>query len=183
MTEAARRHWSSRIAIIGPLALFAAFVILVATQLGRPTQEIVHSKMVGKPLPALNLPGLAGAPGLTTADFTTGKPVLVNVFASWCLPCQAEAAQLAALQKSGVTIHAIAVRDDPVDVAAFLGKHGNPFSRIGLDKTGQTQIAMGSSGVPETFVIDGEGRIRYQHIGEVRAEDLAKLQRELGKAG
>jgi cytochrome c biogenesis protein CcmG/thiol:disulfide interchange protein DsbE len=186
-TPRAQHNWTARLAIIIPFAVFIGFVIMVAGQLGRPTQEVVRSKMVGQPLPEINLPGLdAGgikAAGLTPADFTTGKPVMINLFASWCLPCQAEAPQLARLQAMGVTINAIAVRDAPDDIAGFLNKFGNPFARIGLDTTGKTQIQMGSSGVPETFIIDGKGRIRFQHIGEIRAEDVPELMRKLAEAG
>lgn len=186
-TSGTRANWTMRLAIIVPFAVFIGFVIMVAGQLGRPTQEVVRSKMVGQPLPTITLPGLdAGGitvPGLTPADFATGKPVVINLFASWCLPCQAEAPQLARLQKMGVTISAIAVRDAPDDIAGFLTKFGNPFARIGLDTTGKTQIQLGSSGVPETFIIDGKGRIRHQHIGEVRAEDVPALMRQLAEAG
>jgi cytochrome c biogenesis protein CcmG/thiol:disulfide interchange protein DsbE len=82
----------------------------------------------------------------------------------------------------GATVNGIAVRDAPDDVAAFLAANGNPFARVGLDKTGQTQIALGSSGVPETFVVDGAGVIRYQHIGEIRPEHLPLLMRQLAEA-
>jgi cytochrome c biogenesis protein CcmG, thiol:disulfide interchange protein DsbE len=180
-------NWRLRLAIIIPFAVFIGFVIMVAGQLGRPTQEVIHSKMIGQPLPDIRLPGLSAAgyavPGLAPADFVTGKAVMINVFASWCLPCQAEAPELERLQKMGVTIDAIAVRDAPEDIAGFLGKYGNPFARVGLDTTGKTQIMLGSSGVPETFIVDGKGRIRYQHIGEIRPEDIAELMRQLAEAG
>lgn len=175
-------NWS-RVAIIGPLALFLAFVLLVATQLGRPTQEVVRSQLIGQPLPALALPGHNGGPGLATADLTTGKPAMVNVFASWCLPCQAEAPQLEALRAAGVPLMGIAVRDAPADLSAFLAKFGNPFARIGVDAEGRTQIALGSSGVPETFIVDGKGIIRFQHIGAVTAADVPKLLAEFSRAG
>ncbi|TFU01499.1 DsbE family thiol:disulfide interchange protein [Polymorphobacter arshaanensis] len=173
----------TRLAIYGPLLLFAVFVVFVGSQLGRETRVTVTSKLIGQPMPAVNLPGLGGAPGLTSADFKTGKPVLVNVFASWCIPCRVEAPQLARLTAMGVTVNGIAVRDAPDDVAAFLKTNGNPFTRVGLDKTGQTQITLGSSGVPETFVIDGRGIIRYQHIGEIRPEHIALLMAKLTEAG
>ena len=173
----------SRIAVLGPLALFLGFVLLVATQLGRPTQEVVRSRLIGQPLPAMALPGHEGGPGLATADLTAGRPAMVNVFASWCLPCQAEAPQLAALRAAGVPMMGIAVRDAPADLTAFLAKFGNPFERIGVDSEGRTQIALGSSGVPETFIVDGKGIIRFQHIGAITEADVPKLLAEFAKAG
>ena len=178
----AQPNWTARLAIIIPLALFVIFIIMVAGQLGRETQVIVHSKMIGQPLPALDLPGLGDGPRLTSADFRTGKPVLVNVFASWCIPCRVEAPQLAKMAEMGVTINGIAVRDKPEDVADFLRTTGNVFARVGLDLTGQTQISLGSSGVPESFVIDGKGIIRYQHIGEIRPEHVTILMQQLAAA-
>ena len=88
-----------------------------------------------------------------------------------------------ALQRAGVEINAIASRDTPEDIAIFLNRWGNPYSRIGTDATSKVQLNLGSSGVPETFVIDGNGIIVYQHIGEIRKEDVAKLIKLLEKAG
>ncbi len=176
------RSWLTRLAIYGPLLLFAVFVVFVGSQLGRETRVTITSKLIGQPMPPLALPGLGAAPGLTSADVQRGKPVLVNVFASWCIPCRVEAPQLALLAETGVPVLGIAVRDAPDDVVDFLKANGNPFTRIGLDKTGQTQIALGSSGVPETFVIDGRGIIRYQHIGEIRPEHVALIQQKLAEA-
>lgn len=173
-------NWA-RIAVLGPLALFLGFVLLVASQLGRPTQEVVRSKLIGQPLPVLALPGHAGGPGLSSADLAAGKPTMINVFASWCLPCQAEAPQLAALRASGVPLMGIAVRDAPADLTAFLAKFGDPFTRIGVDAEGKTQIALGSSGVPETFIVDGKGIIRFQHIGAITPADVPKLLAEFAK--
>jgi cytochrome c biogenesis protein CcmG, thiol:disulfide interchange protein DsbE len=165
-----------------PLALFVGLVVLMAGNLGKPQQAVVRSHLMGKPVPALALEGVGGAQGLTNADLASGKPVLLNLFASWCLPCAVEAPQLEALRAKGATIHAIAVRDQPADVAGFLEKHGNPFVRIGQDPGGRMMIAFGASGVPETFVVDGKGIIRFQHLGEIRAEHVPMLIAELEKA-
>ncbi|WP_199553887.1 DsbE family thiol:disulfide interchange protein [Sandaracinobacteroides hominis] len=165
-----------------PLALFAGLFVLMFGGLGKPQQAVIRSHMIGKPAPEFALEGAGGRPGLATADLVTGKPVLVNVFASWCLPCAVEAPQLQALKDGGATLLGIAVRDTPQNVAGFLAKHGNPFDRIGLDTNGRLLLGFGASGVPETYVIDGRGIIRYQHIGEVRPEHVQMLLAELEKA-
>ena len=166
-----------------PLGLFAAFVALVLVGLLRPADREVASAMIGKPLPNFALPpALPDRPGLASSDLATGKPKLLNVFASWCVPCAVEAPQLAQLRARGVEIDAVAVRDRREDLAAFLARNGNPFARIGADDVSSVQLAIGSSGVPETFVIDGRGIIRHQHIGEVRPEDVAVLLAKLAEA-
>ncbi len=172
----------NRLLLWVPLALFAFFAGLAAYMLTQQKDEFVESAMIGQPLPTFDLPAAVdGLPGAAKSDFT-GKPKLLNVWASWCLPCIAEAPQLDALKKQGVEIVGIAIRDRPEDVANFLGKYGNPYSRIGSDKISEVQLAIGSSGVPETFVIDAKGVIRYQHIGDIREDDVSKLLAELEKA-
>lgn len=167
-----------------PLLLFAGFLGVAAYQLTQPKDDFVHSAMIGEPLPPFELPpAIEGTPGVSTADFRDGKPRLLNIWASWCLPCIAEAPQLERLKQEGVEIVGIAIRDRPEDVAAFLARHGNPYTRIGADDLSQVQLAIGSSGVPETFVIDGEGVIRYQHIGDIRAEHVPILLGKLREAG
>ncbi len=167
-----------------PLALFGAFFVLVIWGLVRPADREVASAFIGKPLPQFALEAAAdGRPGLATADFRTGKPKLLNVFASWCVPCAVESPQLDALAKRGVEINGVAIRDRSTDVARFLATNGNPFTRIGKDDLSEVQLGIGSSGVPETFVIDGKGVIRYQHIGEIRAEDMDLILRKLAEAG
>ena len=171
-----------RLLIWAPLVLFALVFGLVAGGLLKPGDRTVHSAMVGKPVPALALPALVpGKPGIVTAELK-GKPRLLNVFASWCIPCIAEAPQLMKLKRAGVEIDAIAIRDTPEAVQAFLARHGDPYARIGDDKASRAQLALGSSGVPETFVIDGEGRIAYQHIGDIREDDVPMLLGQLEKA-
>ncbi|WP_213979966.1 DsbE family thiol:disulfide interchange protein [Sphingomonas sp. dw_22] len=172
-----------RVLIWLPLALFALVFALVASGLVKPGDRMVHSAMVGKPMPALDLPALVpGKGGIATADFGKGKPRLLNVFASWCIPCIAEAPQLMKLKAAGAEIDAVAVRDTAEAVQAFLKQNGDPYTRIGDDKASTAQLALGSSGVPETFVIDARGRIAYQHIGDIREENVPALLAELEKA-
>lgn len=167
-----------------PLALFFGFVGLVALGLYRPASRDVRSAMVGKPMPGFALvAAVPNHPGLALGDLRGGKPRLVNVFASWCVPCAVEAPQLARLKASGVEIDGIAIRDHPADVTAFLARNGDPFTRIGSDPVSAVQVAMGSSGVPETFVVDGHGVIRHQTIGDIRPEDVPVLLRTLAEAG
>jgi len=157
---------------------------VAAIQLIHPASTDVRSAMVGKPLPQFSLPAAsAERPGLASADFHDGKPKLLNVFGSWCVPCVAEAPQLAALERSGATIFAVDLRDHPEDLAEFLAANGNPFARIGADEVSKVPVELGSSGVPESFVIDGNGVIRYQHIGDIRPEDVPMILDKLREAG
>jgi len=159
-----------------PLVLFAALAGLFVYGMLRPEGRVIPSKLVGKPLPEFSLPqGASDRPPLASAEFRKGGPRLLNIFASWCVPCAAESAQLTVLAREGVPIDGIAIRDARPDVDGFLARWGNPYSHIGLDARSEVQIALGSSGVPETFVIDGRGRIVHQHVGEIRAEDVPKL--------
>jgi cytochrome c biogenesis protein CcmG/thiol:disulfide interchange protein DsbE len=180
-TEAAKRPG---LAVWLPLGLFAGFLVLVMVGLYWPADREVSSAFIGKPLPAFDLPPAADdRPGLATAQFKEGgKPRLLNIFASWCVPCKVEAPQLAALAQQGVEIDGVAIRDRREDVAGFLAQYGNPFKRIGKDDLSQVQLAIGSSGVPETFVVDSKGIIRYQHIGDIRAEDVPMILRKLAEA-
>lgn len=166
-----------------PLCTFAAIVAVIAWGLYRPADRAVHSAMVGKPLPEFTLPSIApGKPGVSTADFRRGTPRLLNVFASWCVPCIAEAPQLLTLRAAGVPIDAIAIKDTSANVAAFLRRNGDPYAGIGSDAHSRVQLALGSSGVPETFVVDGRGVIVQQHIGDIRADDVPALLKALADA-
>jgi cytochrome c biogenesis protein CcmG/thiol:disulfide interchange protein DsbE len=167
-----------------PLLAFAAFVALVAYGLRNPAEREVRSALIGKPVPEFNLPpAIEGQPGLARADLADGKVRLVNIFASWCVPCAVEAPQLAALKAAGVEVVGVAIRDKPADLKAFLDRNGNPFSRIGADNVSAIQFQLGSSGVPESFVVDGQGVIRYQHIGEIRSEQVPVILAKVEEAG
>lgn len=166
-----------------PLGLFVIFFGFVAYGLIQPSDRVITSKLVGKPLPDFTLPpGHDGQEGLASANFREGQPRLLNVFASWCIPCIAEAPVLMRMRQMGVPIEGVAIRDRPQDIARFLEKNGNPYNRIGSDVDGRVQISMGSSGVPETFVIDGRGIIRHQHIGDIRPENVPEILKKLEEA-
>ena len=166
-----------------PLALLLLFGAVVAWRLANPPDTVIRSKLEGRPLPSFALPAaLPGRPGLADGDFRQGAPRLLNVFASWCVPCIAEAPMLMELKRRGAPIEAIAVRDRPGDIARFLARHGDPFGRIGADLDSRVQLALGSAGVPETFVIDGRGIVRFQHIGPIMPGDVPTLLAELEKA-
>lgn len=159
-----------------PLLVFAVFLSVFAFGLNREPETAIRSQMIGKPMPDFALrPSVPGHAGLSSADLRTGQPRLVNVFASWCVPCRAEAPQLMALKQRGIPIEGVAIRDRSEDVANFLASWGDPFDRIGADPESRVQFALGSSGVPETFVVDGKGIIRHQHIGDIRSEHMAAI--------
>ncbi|MBS0481004.1 MAG: redoxin family protein [Proteobacteria bacterium] len=166
-----------------PLLLFAGFVGLVMVGLYRPASREVKSAMVGKPLPEFTLKqAVPDRPALSHTDMIGGKPRLLNIFASWCVPCAAEAPQLEALRRQGVEIDGVAIRDKTDDLKGFLARNGNPYARIGSDEVSAIQFAVGSSGVPESFVIDARGIIRYQHIGDITAEQVPMILARLKEA-
>ena len=173
----------NRLIYIVPLALFAFFAGLAGYMLTQEKAQTIPSQMVEQPLPEFTLPpAVEGMPGAARSDFVGGGPRLLNIWASWCLPCIAEAPQLERLKREGVEIVGIAVRDRPEAVADFLARHGNPYTRIGADDISELMLDIGASGVPETYVIDSEGNIRYQHIGDVREPDVPLLLEKLEEA-
>jgi cytochrome c biogenesis protein CcmG/thiol:disulfide interchange protein DsbE len=168
-------------AVMAPVAIFAvvAGVFAFALQKGDPSK--VPSALIGKAAPQITLPPVAGLtsggsaiPGFTTYMIGNGRPAVVNFWASWCLPCVEEHPHLVTLAKqSGVAIYGINHKDLPANAAKFLAQHGNPFTAIGADNNGRAAIEWGVYGMPETFVIDGAGRIAFKHVGPITAETLA----------
>ncbi len=135
----------------------------------------IESARVGQPVPSFSLPALdPRVPALTSGDLAVGHPTLVNFFASWCPPCHVEHPLLMKLHDEGIAIVGIAYKDAPENTRRFLRRLGNPFARIGMDRDGRTAIDFGVSGVPETFVIDGRGRIVLHHPGPLTEEVVAE---------
>ena len=173
MTEPTRQPAMRRFGVALPLLIFAALALLFwyALYAGDPSR--LPSALIGKTVPDFTLPPLEGltaegepVPSFNTADFKTGAPTVVNVFASWCVPCLEEHPLLMALAKEpGVRLFGINYKDDPASARRFLGHHGNPYARVGTDRSGRTAINFGVYGVPETYVIDGEGKIAFRHVG------------------
>jgi cytochrome c biogenesis protein CcmG, thiol:disulfide interchange protein DsbE len=161
-----------KLAFLLPAALFA--VLLVAFALGLDHDpQLLPSALINRPAPDFALPGLLDpAHGLARKDLANGV-TLVNFFASWCVPCREEQAALTALaHRPGVTLDGVAYKDKPADARHFLEELGNPFSHIGVDRDGTTAINFGVYGVPETYVVDAAGHIRYRQVGPLTAQDI-----------
>lgn len=157
-----------------PLALFAVVLVIAGIGLYAPSDPTIRSRLVGQPLPEFTLPAaIQGRPSV--AGGATGQARMINIFASWCVPCIAEAPHLETLAQAGVPIEAIAIRDRPEDIARFLDRWGDPYRGIARDDDSSVQLALGSSGVPETFIVDAQGTIRHQHIGAINENDVADL--------
>ena len=157
-------------ALILPLLLFVGIAVFLAIGLTRDPRE-VPSPLIGKPVPAFSLPPVRGRTlGLASTDFK-GEVSLVNVFASWCVACRAEHPLLTQIQREGIVpVHGLNYKDRPEDAARWLDQMGDPYTRTAADLDGRAGIDWGVYGVPETFVIDREGRIAYKVIGPVSPE-------------
>ena len=155
-----------------PAMLFAVLVTAFAIGL-RHDPHLLPSAFIDRPAPDFVLPGLSeAADGLARKDLD-GRVTLVNFFASWCAPCREEHAELMALAKrNDLTLDGIAYKDKGEDSRRFLDRFGNPYGHIGIDRNGATAIDFGVYGVPETYVVDGTGHIRYRHVGPLTAEDV-----------
>jgi cytochrome c biogenesis protein CcmG, thiol:disulfide interchange protein DsbE len=182
-----------RLIMLIPLVAFLALAALFMYRLGSGDPSRIPSALIGRPAPATDLPPLPGlerngkpVPGLESAAFK-GEVTLLNVWSSWCGPCRDEAPLLLALAADRrFRIAGINYKDQADNARRFLGRYGNPFVANGVDGNGRASIEWGVYGVPETFVIDREGRIRYRFVGPLQPRDvdetlrplLAQLQRE-----
>ena len=165
-----------RLRYLVPVFLFVALAAALGVQLLTGDPGKVPSALIDKPVPAFSLPPVQGfeeAGGFATADLGKGEIALVNIFASWCGPCRVEHPLLMALAEAGtVPLYGINYRDAPDDAERWLGRLGNPYTLMGADRDGRTGIDWGVYGVPETFVVDGAGRIRHRHVGVLSRHDL-----------
>jgi len=183
-TEGDRRALSrSRLLLIAPLALFAGLAAMFATRLSVSDPSQIPSAMIGRAAPDFALPALEGVardgqavPALDAAALRAGRRTVVNVFASWCVPCHQEHPLLMRLAaEPGVVIAGVAYKDEPENARRFLGSKGNPFSLIGVDRSGRSAIDWGVYGVPETFIVDGAGTVIYKQVGPLTEEALTKV--------
>ncbi len=165
---------------LAPLAVLAALAILFAGWSLKRDPAFKPDALVGQPIPETVLPLLSGdqaGPGhldLKTAG--VGKPMLVNVFASWCAPCRIEHPRLLALKARGIAVVGVAYKDEPVATRAFLDELGDPYSMVLVDREGRAGLDLGISGVPETFAVDGRGRIAAKQSGPLLDEaDIERL--------
>jgi cytochrome c biogenesis protein CcmG, thiol:disulfide interchange protein DsbE len=162
-----------------PFIFFAALVVLFLFRLFAGDPSRLPSMLIGKAAPALNLPALPGilSPALTSELLKGQDITLVNIWASWCVPCRDEHPQLMQLAKrEGVKIVGINYKDDPEQALKFLNQLGNPYSAIGMDRNGHTGIEWGVYGVPETFIVDHKGIIQHKLIGALSSQKLNGLK-------
>lgn len=158
---------STHLRITLPLIVLAALAVVFVIGLQGDPRKL-PSVFIDKPAPAFSLPDLAEGQPVVTPESLRGKVWLLNVFASWCGACVAEHPLLLELAKlNRVELVGLAYKDDPIDTRAWLAQRGNPYGRIAVDRDGLVGIDYGVYGVPETFVIDGEGVIRYKAVGPV----------------
>ncbi len=164
-----------RLIYLLPVVLFATLVFFLFRSLTAPPPGFLPSALIDKPSPWVALPALdARTQGFAPGDFRRGHVTVLNVWASWCVPCRAEATELQALAKTqGVVLYGLVYKDSPQKARAFLDEVGDPFARIGLDRNGRAAIEWGVYGVPETFVIDGKGIVRARFVGAITDDMLA----------
>jgi len=177
--EAAPKAARKNVLVFVPLVLFATLVALFLLRLYSGDASRLPSALIGREVPVFTLPpveGLADKPGFSDADLRQGKVSIVNVFASWCVPCHQEHELLmrlsedTGLPRAGMRLFGLAYKDDPANVARFLAEVGDPFERIGADRNGRTAIEFGVYGVPETFIVKGDGKIAYRFVGPMTEE-------------
>lgn len=167
--------------VIAPLIVFGLLAAAFAFSLSHGDPSKLPSALIGKPAPETSFEGLEGlrvaeqpVSGFTSGELADGSVKVVNFWASWCAPCVQEHPQLLALkEQTGVAIYGVNYKDQAVSARRFIGRYGNPYAKVGVDPMGRGAIEWGVYGMPETFVIDGKGRIAYKHVGPISEQSLA----------
>jgi cytochrome c biogenesis protein CcmG/thiol:disulfide interchange protein DsbE len=165
-----------RLIFLVPFVVFSAFAIWFALGL-RKDPATLPSALIDRPMPEFALPAVAGLdmPGLSSADIR-GKVAVVNIFASWCAPCRAEHPLLMRLaQSANVTVYGVSYKDEAADSVKFLRNLGNPYKAVGFDRDGRFGVEWGVYGVPETFVVDRDGRVRRRIVGALTTDEFETL--------
>ncbi|WMT76875.1 DsbE family thiol:disulfide interchange protein [Bradyrhizobium sp. Ash2021] len=189
----APRRALARLWVIIPLLVFFGIAALLLVRLGAGDPSLVPSALIGKPAPQFALGPLDGLStlgplGLSSADLRRGHVTIVNVFASWCVECRKEQGALMALasdrtlQRQGVKLTGIDYKDDPRNALAYLAANGNPFAQVGTDRSGRTGIDFGVYGVPETYVVKGDGTIAYKLVGGISDASRPALMAAIAEA-
>lgn len=169
--------------LLSPLVVLVALVAVFALNMNRDP-SLVRSVLLNKPAPSITLPAVAGV-GVDGLDqsMLSGQVSVVNVFASWCVPCRAEHPFLEALkQETGARFLGINQKDVPDNAAKFLAELGNPYDAIGADSDGRVSIDWGVYGVPETFVVNAKGTITYKHVGPIDELSYAEVVKAVDAA-
>jgi cytochrome c biogenesis protein CcmG/thiol:disulfide interchange protein DsbE len=180
-----------RLLVLLPLAVFLVLAALFFFRLGSGDPSRIPSALIGRPAPDTNLAAVPGLnardgtpmPGIAAADFK-GAVTLVNVWASWCVPCHDEAPLLEALSADKrIRIVGINYKDQPDNARRFLGRYGNPFVAAGADPNGRASMEWGVYGVPETFIVGRDGNVAYKLVGPITEVNLARvIKPEIEKA-
>lgn len=171
--------------VFAPLIVFSLLAVAFAYSLSTGDPSKLPSALIGKPAPATEFAALENlaqdgspVPGFTTDDLKRGdgKVTVVNFWASWCIPCVQEHPLLIELKRrTDVALYGVNYKDQPSAARRFIGRYGNPYDRVGTDPSGRGAIEWGVYGMPETFILDAEGRIAYKHVGPISVQSLEQI--------
>lgn len=160
--------------MLAPPLIFVAIAVIFWVGMARENPDELPSALTGKDAPPVEVTQLGQAQAFDDADLRAGGGRLVNFWASWCVPCRAEHPNLEKLAAQGVPIYGVNYKDKPGDALGFLEELGNPFTAMGADVNGKMALNWGVYGVPETYLIDGEGRIVLRHAGPITQRVIDK---------
>ena len=168
--------------VVLPVAMFIGLAIMFAFALFSGDPSKLPSALIGRPAPQVDFAPLEGlqrsgqpVPGFTAKELASGEVHLVNFWASWCIPCVQEHPVLIELaKKTGIPIMGVNYKDSTGDARRFIGRYGNPFKAVGVDPQGRGAIEWGVYGMPESFLVSGDGRILYKHVGPITLASMAE---------